>query len=84
MKACEMVGGKGTGRTHHQRRKMAEIRLVCSENKQDYKMWQVTEAMMLGGLQAAWEAVLFTVFPRRGIMVEQFRSQLQPLEGLYF
>lgn len=84
MKPYEMVDGKGAGRTHHQGSKMAEIHLVCSENKQDYKMWRVTEAMVLGGLQAVWVAVVFTAFPRRGIMVEQLGHSCSRQRGLYF
>lgn len=84
MKPYEMVDGKGAGRTHHQGSKMAEIHLVCSENKQDYKMWRVTEAMVLGGLQAVWVAVVFTAFPLRGIMVEQLGHSCSRQRGLYF
>lgn len=84
MKPCEMVDGKEAGRTHHQGSKMAEIHLVCSENKQDYKMWRVTEETVLGGLQAVWVAVLFTAFPRRGIMVERLGHSCSRQRGLYF
>lgn len=84
MKPCEMVDGKGAGRTHHQGSKMAEIHLVCSENKQDYKMWRVTEETVLGGLQAVWVAVLFTAFPWRGIMVERLGHSCSRQRGLYF
>lgn len=84
MKPCEMVDGKGAGRTHHQGSKMAEIHLVCSENKQGYKMWRVTEEMVLGGLQAVWVAVLFTVFPQRGIMVEWLGHSCSHQRDLYF
>lgn len=63
MKPCETADGEGAGRTHHQGSKMAEIHLVCSENKQDYKMWRGTEEMVVEGSQAVWAAVLFTAFP---------------------
>lgn len=84
MKPRETVDGKGAGGTHHQGSKMAEIHLVCSENKQDYKMWRVTEEMVLGGLQAVWAALLFTAFPRRGIMLERLGHSCSRQRGLYF
>lgn len=63
---------------------MAEIHLVCLENKQDYKMWQVAEEVAVGGLQAALGSQ--TIY---GVSLEEHhgravRSLLQPSEGPLF
>lgn len=84
MKPCEMADGKGAARTHRQGSKMAEIHLACSESKRDYKMWRVTEGMVLRALQAVWVAGLFTAFPWRGIVAERLGHCCSRQRGLYF